>query len=75
MVAIRTIFWSTVISMLFALAGWCGYCAVFRRVEYRSEAALYLFGLAGAFVGAIAAAGQCIVDQLRQNQMGEPGEQ
>jgi hypothetical protein len=54
---------------LFALLGVWGHRLVFSRLlEPRGEFAFYFFGVAGAFMGGIAAAAQSIVDQLRKNQ-------
>ena len=53
---------------LFALLGVWGHRLTFSRLEAHGEVAC-VFGVAGAFIGGIAAAAQSIIDQLRKNQM------
>jgi hypothetical protein len=73
MIAIRVVLWSLMTAALFALVGNYGHRLIFSRLEARGEFAFYFFGVAGAFIGAIAAAAQSVVDELRKNKAESSG--
>jgi hypothetical protein len=67
-IAVRVLLWSVIGAALFALLGVWGHRLTFSRLEAHGEVAFYVLGVAGAFIGGIAAAAQSIVDQFRKNQ-------